>query len=147
MLIWIQAFDTKRPVASPSHLYPVCVLLFQLHGGMVGHMQASSTVHNTKYLDPYHWNYISFSCLFLRQWYRDVALGTDRHLDISFGLQVVESSSLVSILFREVFSRPYISFFYLLVNGFCVTTTSFCTFLRTPYHPYIGGRYRWAGRN
>ena len=32
--------------------------LFQLHGGMVSHMQVlatpSSIVHNTKYLDPYH---------------------------------------------------------------------------------------------
>ena len=34
------------------------VVLFQLQGGMVSHMQilatSSSTVHNTKYLDPYH---------------------------------------------------------------------------------------------
>ena len=35
--------------------------------------------------------------------------------------RVIESSSLVSILFREVFSHPYISFFHLLVNGYCVT--------------------------
>ena len=42
---------------------------------------------------------------------RDVASGTDRYLDITFGLQVVERSSLVSVLF-------YISFFHLLVNGF-----------------------------
>ena len=40
--------------------------------------------------------------------YRDLASGADRHLDITFGLQVVESSSLVSILFREAFSHPYI---------------------------------------
>ena len=43
------------------------------------------------------------------------------HLDISFGLQLVESSSLDSVLFREAFSHPYISFFNLLVNGFSVT--------------------------
>ena len=43
------------------------------------------------------------------------------HLDITFGLQVVESSSLVSVLFREVFNHPYISFLHLLVNGFSVT--------------------------
>ena len=49
---------------------------------------------------------------------RDVASAIDRHLDITFGLQVVDSSSLVSILFREAFSHPYISFFHLLVNGF-----------------------------
>ena len=46
--------------------------------------------------------------------------GADRHLDITFGLQVVESLSLVSVLFREAFSHPYISFFHLLVNGFSV---------------------------
>ena len=46
-----------------------------------------------------------------------VASGVDRHLDITFGLQVVESSSLVSVLFREAFNHPYISFFHLLVNG------------------------------
>ena len=45
----------------------------------------------------------------------DVASGTDRHLDITFGLQVVESSSLVSVLFSEAFSHAYISFFHLLV--------------------------------
>ena len=55
---------------------------------MVSHMQIvatpSSTVHNNKYFDPYHSKHISFSCLFLRQWCRDVASGTDRHLDITF---------------------------------------------------------------
>ena len=35
----------------------------------------------------------------------DVASGADRHLDITFGLQVLESSSLVYVLFREVFSQ------------------------------------------
>ena len=69
ILSWIQALDTKRPVTTPSPFYPASVVLFQLHGGIVNHMQVfptpSSTVHNTKYLDPYH---ISFSCLFLRQW-------------------------------------------------------------------------------
>ena len=39
-------------------------------------------------------------------------------------MQVVESSSLVSILFREPFSHPYISFFYLLVNVFSVISIS-----------------------
>ena len=33
----------------------------------------------------------------------------------------IESSSLVPVLFREVFSHPDISFFHLLVNGFFVT--------------------------
>ena len=36
-------------------------------------------------------------------------------------MQVVESSCLVSVLFREVFNNPYISFFHYLVNGFPVT--------------------------
>ena len=46
----------------------------------------------------------------------DVASGADRHLDI--GLQ---SSPLFSLLFREAFRHPYISFFHLLVNVFSVT--------------------------
>ena len=46
--------------------------------------------------------------------------GADRHLDITFGLQLVESSSLVSVLFRKAFNHPYISFFHLLLNGFSV---------------------------
>ena len=40
-----------------------------------------------------------------------------------FYSQIVESSSLVSVLFREAISHPYISFFHLLVNGFSVTCT------------------------
>ena len=51
--------------------------------------------------------------------------------DITFGLQVVESSSLVSLLFREVLNHPYISFFHLLVNGFSVAC--FRTFFMDPY--------------
>ena len=61
---------------------------------------------------------------------RDVASGTDRHLDITFGLQVVKSSSLVSVLSREAFNHPYISYFHLLVNVFSVTC--FCTFFVDP---------------
>ena len=38
-----------------------------------------------------------------------------------FYSQIVESSSLVSVLFREAISHPYIPFFHLLVNGFSVT--------------------------
>ena len=41
---------------------------------------------------------------------RDVASGADRHLDITYGLQVVERSSVVSVLFREAFIHPHISF-------------------------------------
>ena len=39
-----------------------------------------------------------------------------------FYSQIVESSSLVSVLFKEAISHPYISFFHLLVNGFSVTS-------------------------
>ena len=39
---------------------------------------------------------------------------------LTIGLQVVESTSLVSLLYREVFNHSYISFFHLLVNGFSV---------------------------
>ena len=75
----------------------------------------------------------------------DIASGVDKHLDITLGLHVVDSSSLVFVLFREAFSHPYISFFHLLVNGFSVT--SFRTFLKTPHLLYSGGGYQWAGRN
>ena len=44
----------------------------------------------------------------------DVVSGADRHLDITFGLQVVESSSLVSVIFRETLNHPYISIFHLM---------------------------------
>ena len=36
-------------------------------------------------------------------------------------LALVESSSPVSVLFREMFSHLYIFFFHLLVNGFSLT--------------------------
>ena len=57
----------------------------------------------------------------------NVASGADRQFDITFGLQVVESSSLVCILFRETFNHSY---FHLLVNGFAVTC--FRTFFVDP---------------
>ena len=126
---------TKRPVPAlgrgflrymPSPFCPVSVVLFQLHGGMVCNMPViatpSSTVNNTKYLDPCHKNHISFSSLFLRQLCRDVVSGADRHLDITFGLQVVESSSLVDSYFLEKrLAIPTSPFFHLLVNVFSVT--------------------------
>ena len=43
-----------------------------------------------------------------------------------FYSQIVESSSLVSVLFQEVFSHPYISFFHLLVNRFSVIYIYVC---------------------
>ena len=39
---------------------------------------------------------------------------------------IVESSSLVSLLFREAISHPYISFFHLLVNVIAVTSIYIC---------------------
>ena len=65
----------------------------------------------------------------------DVASGADRHLDITLGLQVVESSSLVYVLYREAFSHPYISFFHLLVN--CFSFTCFRTFFAEPPPSFI----------
>ena len=43
---------------------------------------------------------------------------TEQKLISDCRYRVIESSSLVPVLFREVFSHPYISFFHLLVNGF-----------------------------
>ena len=44
--------------------------------------------------------------------------GTQCNIAQDCRYRVIESSSLVSVLFREVFSHPYISFFHLLVNIF-----------------------------
>ena len=46
---------------------------------------------------------------------------TEQKLISDCRYRVSESSSLVPVLFREVFSHPYISLFHLLVNGFSVT--------------------------
>ena len=56
------------------------------------------------------------------------------------GLQVVESSSLVSLLFREVISHPYISFFHLLVNDFSVTCLP-------PFKKNLNDKYRYCCLN
>ena len=45
---------------------------------------------------------------------------TEQKLISDCRYRVIESSSLVPVLFREVFSHPYISFFHLLVNIFSV---------------------------
>ena len=125
ILSWIQALDTKGPVANlvkgivkymPSPFYPASAVLFQLHGGMVSHMQVSatlpSTVHNTKYLDPYLRNHISFSCLFLKQWCRDVASGADRHLDITLiSVAGSWSSSLFPYFLEKHLTIPTSPFF------------------------------------
>ena len=81
---------------------------------------------NTHFARPLQLKEFNFSYLFLRQRCRDVASGIDRHPDqteIDFRLQIQgnRSSSLVPVLFREVFSHPSISFFHILVNGFSVT--------------------------
>ena len=41
----------------------------------------------------------------------DAESGADSHLDITFGLQLLESSCLVSLLFRAAFNHPYTFFF------------------------------------
>ena len=65
----------------------------------------------------------------------DVASGADRHLGITFGLQAVESSSHVSVLFNEAFSHPYITFFHLLVNCFSDMPQVFSEYsVSGPYH-------------
>ena len=46
---------------------------------------------------------------------------TEQKLIADCRYRVIKSSSLVPVLFREVFSHPYISLFHLLVNGFSVT--------------------------
>ena len=46
---------------------------------------------------------------------------TEQKLIADCRYRVIESSSLIPVLFREVFSHPDISFFHLLVNGFSVT--------------------------
>ena len=45
---------------------------------------------------------------------------TEQKLISDCRYRVIESSSLVPVLFREVFSHHYISIFHLLVNGFSV---------------------------
>ena len=113
-----------RYVYAISFLYSNLVL-FQLHGCVVSHMQVLATpllsVHIIKY---------SF-CWIL----------TEQKFISDCRYRVIESSSLV---FREVFSHPYISLFHLLVNGFCVTR--FRTFFADPLSTFlilvdgIGGR-------
>ena len=45
---------------------------------------------------------------------------TEQKLISDCRYRVIKSSFLVPVLFREVFSHPYISFFHLLVNDFSV---------------------------
>ena len=73
---------------------------------------------------------IQYWWCFWRQWCRDVASGTDRHVDIIFRLQLVESSSLVSILFREVFNHPYTSPFSFTSKCFFVIIIIIINFIR-----------------
>ena len=49
---------------------------------------------------------------------------TEQKLISDCRYRVIESSSLVPVLFRVVFSHPYISFFHLLANGFSVMVSS-----------------------
>ena len=102
---WVRGFLRYMP----SPFYSASVVLFQLHGGMVSHMQALATPSCTHYLDTYHWKHINFGCLFMRQWCRDVASGADRHLDI--GLQVVEAHPLFPYFLEKHLAIPTSPFF------------------------------------
>ena len=66
----------------PSPFYSASVVFFQLHGGMVSHMQAlatpSSTVHNTWILTTESISVLA-ACSGDSE-SRDVASGADRHL-------------------------------------------------------------------
>ena len=57
---------------------------------------------------------------------------TEKKLISDCRYRVIESTSLVPVLFREVFSHPYISFFLLLVNGFSVIYFRMITFYLLP---------------
>ena len=110
----------------------------------LSHMQVLASpllsVHNIKYTrfaGPLPLKAFSFICLFLKQWCRDVASGIDRHPDrteIYFRLQIQGSPRLIhcSCTFWRSLNHPYISFFHLLVNGFCVTIS--VLFLANCYH-------------
>ena len=81
---------------------------------------------NTRFAGPLQLKEFNFSYLFLRQLCRDVhqaltGILMEQKLISDCRCRVIESSSLVPVLFREVISHPYISFFHLLVNGFSVT--------------------------
>ena len=60
---------------------------------------------------------------------------------------VVETSSLVSVFFREAFSHPYISFFHLLVIGFVlvVSVPFSTTLLPFTFLILMGGISGWGG--
>ena len=57
-----------------------------------------------------------------------------------FYSQIVESSSLVSVLFREAISHPYISFFHLLVNVFSVIYIYIYIYILTNFVNCLPGR-------
>ena len=64
-----------------------------------------------------------------------VAIYGEGHHKLPYSDYIVSD---LHVLFREAISHPYISFFYLLVNGFSVT--SFRTFLKTPNLYYTSGQ-------
>ena len=59
-----------------------------------------------------------------------------------FRLLVIESSFLVSVLFREEFSHPYISFYRLLVNGFLD-----CLWMKKIFESYFSDRLTFSNIN
>ena len=68
---------------------------------------------------------------------------TEQKLISDYRYRVIESSSLVPVLFREVFSHPYISLFHLLVNGFSVIYIYVCLWEKNTKKSYA----KMRGRN
>ena len=68
--------------------------------------------------------------------WKDIASGSDRHLDLYFGMQVFEKSSLVTVLIRE---EPFIHLFFFFSSGvlFLLIDSILITYLL-----YIGGQGR-----
>ena len=143
ILSWIRSLNIDRPVVNLiiflfyfplnilhyEYIVSKCVVLLKLHGCVVSHMQVLATtllsLHNIKY--SFCWilqlKAYNFSYSFLRQWCRDehqalTGILTEQKFISDCRYRVIESSSLVPVLFREVFSHTYIYFFHLLVNGF-----------------------------
>ena len=108
ILSWIRALNINRPIINLGCRVYVISFLYSFAG-------------------PLQLKEFNFSYLFLRQWCRDVqhqaltGILTEQKLISDCRYRVIESSSLVPVLFREEFSHPYISFFHLLVNVFSVT--------------------------
>ena len=116
----------NRPVASlaegvvrymPSPFYTASVVLFQLHGCVVSHMQVLATPLQV--------------CIILNTTSVAIVLVlTEQKCFSVCRYRVIESSSLVSVLFREVFSHPYIFFHF---TSKCLLCYSYMLTNNNPY--------------